>query len=339
MRMNAIDVFGVLRGPYMGQVKDCPLFQPAAAAPAPAPVPPPIQVPLPPPPPPPPPVQPPPPPVQPPPPPPPSPPPPPPPVVTAKGITLIANIANQQGETPKPILLYPGATPEYLTLFVFGIRQGGAANAYNADDIKNVNVPFMMNDQSPAKIESSSTISLGRPYYGNRVWFFKIDKSPMTFTFAPSDMKDLDGTPFEALAFQFQPKGSFYVEPNYFTMKDGETSTRTFTVKVQSGLGRSSFGQRPYPVLNGGYRPGPSVGFPLHARHAWPEMAPILGAEGTVAWPSSHPGDDGLGQAAYRPSVAPAAPVEPHPLDTKVPLLPILGVVTGVAAVAYMIFR
>lgn len=312
MNMNVMDVFGVLPPRHLGQVKNCPLFAPAAGAPpaeagAPA-----VPAPAP---------------------------------AAPKGVTLRATIANAQGETPRAILLHQGSPPQYLALEVFGIRPGAAAGAYSAEKIARINVPFAVMDATPDRIVSSTSLTWGRPHYGNRMWIFKLNASPMTFTIPPEEMKDLDGTPFEALAFQFTKVGSFYVEPNNFTLKDGEDVSRDFTVKVQSAMGRAPE-IRTYPLGNL-ERPSGRYGLPLLARPVALETVPLLGALGSVGHPASPVWDAGLGQGAYpgsaaaafSPAVAPAAPLEPHPLEPGIPIMPILGVVTAIGAVAYMIFR
>jgi hypothetical protein len=171
--VRAIDRFGVLR-PQLGQVKNCPLFQssvPAVAAPVPS-------VPA-----------------------------APPPGTPGKGVSLTANVTNTVGETARGILLAPGLDPVYLIATAFGILAGAPASAADPDEIRKISLPMMMTDKEPATI--ASTMAGKIPGYSKKVWFFKIDRSPVTFAIAPADMVDVDGTPITAVAFQFAPVGSF----------------------------------------------------------------------------------------------------------------------------------
>lgn len=210
--MRTIDRFGVLK-PNLGQVKNCPLFQSSSVLPAPIPAPTPA------------------------------------PSVTAKGVSLTANVTNTVGETARGIILAPGLDPAYLIATAFGILIGAPAAASDPDQIKTISVPMMMTDKDPAVIRSS--LAGSRPGYSRKVWFFKIDRSPETFSIAPEEMVDVDGTPIAAIAFQFPAVGSFYITPESVVLQDGQSQTISFTVQTVTDSGIGSGVLRTVPLLEG----------------------------------------------------------------------------------------
>lgn len=227
--MRAIDRFGVLK-PSLGQVKNCPLFQ-SSAAPTPG-IAPPATLPG-------------------------TPPPAPPvalpptplPTVPAKGVSLTANVTNTQGETARGIILNPTLDPVYLMATVFGILAGAPASASDPAEIKTYSLPMMLGPNDPAV--TPSLVAMPRPGYSHKVWFFKIDKSPVTFSLSPADMVDQDGTPMTAVVFQFPQVGSFYVTPPVVVLQDGQNETMSFTVKTATDSGMGSRVRRTIPLLRG----------------------------------------------------------------------------------------
>lgn len=204
--MKTVDVFGVLR-PSLGQVKNCPIFQgselpvnpPAAPAPA-APEAPADVTPV------------------------------------SKGVALTAAVENEKGETPRGILLYPGAAPAYLVAEAFGIRAGAPAQAFSPDGLSGFSIPMMMTDESAAEIKSTlASIPAG---YAKKVWFWKIDRSPLTFSIPAEEMVDVDGTPLAGIAFKFPPTGSFMVSPDAVVLRDGDRVDMDFSVRTVTQLGR-----------------------------------------------------------------------------------------------------
>lgn len=164
------------------------------------------------------------------------------PIALWKGVSLTADVQNEQGETARGIELAPGLDPVYLMATAVGILNGAPASAFDPEQAKQINLPMMMTDKSPGIIRSTSAAV--RPGYSKKVWFFKIDRSPVTFEILPEEMKDVDGTPLAGVAFVFPQVGSFYMTPAAVVLRDGDDLDMKFTVKIAPVLGTR------YPVRN-----------------------------------------------------------------------------------------
>lgn len=104
----------------------------------------------------------------------------------------------------------------------------------------------------------------------------------------------------------------------------------------------------PFPVGNLGRATNVfSGGLPLHAPSTVDAhgTVPFVGARRSVVRPASPPGGAGQGMGhpkigiAYLPQTAPAAALEPAPLEPGVSPWTVLGIVTAIAAAGYVAFR
>lgn len=210
MTMRTIDRFGVLGNAYLGQVKNCRIFQPSTSSPGPfsePPSPAPVA-----------------------------------PQTPAKGVSLTADIQNETGETPRGIILYPGDEPVFLIATAFGVLSGAPPS--DPSQVESYSLPMQMTAADPAVIRSSIAKPLSG--YSKKVWFFKIDKSPITFSIAPDEMTDLDGTRLSSIVFKFAPVGSFVVTPPSAVLADGDNQTMSFTVTTKGSMGS----RKSYPLFN-----------------------------------------------------------------------------------------